>query len=275
MFGNPVAGIIKPFGSPPDGTFRVTAPFGSIDPFHPTPHDGVDIGNGKCGEPLLAMTTGKVSLAGTVPGSTALIIRIISDDHPDFEPAVAHCATIEVKVGQHVTRGQRIGTLGATGTTACHCHIGLKQKIAGVWKSIDPWPYLDQNEEDDVLQGTGATLVANRQGVVKGDNTRFRSSPFIQADNIIAQFNAGAIIRPDFIVIGGLVGLDPHWYAGFMTTPKGQEFGYFHVSVIAPLVPIELTGFSQAQLDEAAKKAASVAASSVAAAAVTESKLYS
>jgi hypothetical protein len=147
MFSNPVAqAVIRPHSAPFIlGDFRVTATFGQLDSFHPTPHGGVDIGNGKCGEPLLAMSDGKITLAGKVPGSDALIIRGIDPAHPDYEWAVAHCATVNVVKGQVVHRGDRIGTLGQSGTTACHCHIGLK--IKGV--SADVWPYLNQNIKEE------------------------------------------------------------------------------------------------------------------------------
>jgi murein DD-endopeptidase MepM/ murein hydrolase activator NlpD len=254
MFGNPVKqAFIRPYGSPIIiGDFRVTAAFGVIDADHPVPHEGTDIGNGKCYEPLLAMCTGRVSYAGGPYG----IVRIVWDDDPSYEVAVAHSSHILVSVNQHVVRGQQIATLDRTGTTACHGHLGCKHN--GV--EVDIWPLLDQNKEEDVLQGSFISAVENRKALVRGDNTRFRSSPFIKADNILAEFDALAEFHPDFLVAGGIpVGqTSAKWYAGFMLTPKGRELGYFHESVLGPLSVIEATGFSQAQLD-AAKAAARAA----------------
>jgi murein DD-endopeptidase MepM/ murein hydrolase activator NlpD len=240
VFGNPVAGTIRPFGAPSDGTFRVTAPFGVIDASHPTPHGGVDIGNGRCGEPLLAMSNGRITLAGTVPGSDALIIRGIDPAYPDYEWAVAHCATMAVKVGQLVKRGQRIGTLGKTGATACHCHIGLK--IKGV--SADAWPYLDQNQEDEVLLGTNPQRVTNRFTSTHA-NTKFRADPSTAKPElrIVPGFTR---FEPDFEVSGQVVAGTARWYSGMLTVNGVLMRGYFHESTLVPLQPIEQTDCSAA-----------------------------
>ena len=252
MFGNPVAQkVIRPYGSPIIiGDFRVTAAFGVIDADHPVPHEGTDIGNGKCYEPLLAMCSGRVSFVGGPYG----IVRIVSDDFPEYEVAVAHSSHILVALNQHVMRGQQIATLDRTGATACHGHLGCKHK--GV--EVDIWPLLDQNKEEDVLQGTFVSGIDNRRAIVIGTGTRFRSSPFIKADNILDKYGPPTEMRPDFLVDGALIAGSTKWYAGWMQTPKGLEFGYLHESVLGPLSPVESTGYSQAQLDQA--KAAARAA---------------
>ena len=144
-YGNPTVGYIRPPGSPIRvGSFRVTAPFGSIDPSHPTPHGGVDIGNGKCGDPIFACADGKVTLAGKL--GDAVVVRIAHPQFPGEETGYAHLATIQVgiKLGVLVKRGQQIGTLGMTGATACHLHLGLKLNGA----SVDIWPKLEQVLEE-------------------------------------------------------------------------------------------------------------------------------
>jgi murein DD-endopeptidase MepM/ murein hydrolase activator NlpD len=144
-YGNPVVGYIRPPGSPSIvGNFRVTAPFGSIDPSHPTPHGGVDIGNMKCGDPIFACADGKVTLAGLL--GEAKVVRIAHPLFPGEETGYAHLAMIlaNIKVGVLVKRGQQIGTLGTTGASACHLHLGLK--LNGT--SIDIWPKLDQVIEE-------------------------------------------------------------------------------------------------------------------------------
>lgn len=237
MFGNPVAqAVIRPFGSPVIlGDFRVTAPFGALDADHPTPHGGCDIGNGKCGEPLLAMATGKITLAGKVPGSDALIIRGINPAYPDYEWAVAHCATIEVKLGQSVTRGQRIGTLGKTGTTACHCHIGLK--INGV--SADPWPYLDQNIEGEVIEGTNPVRIVNRKTTTHAA-TNFRADPST-ANPPLVLVPAATEFLADFEVSGQTVAGTALWATGMLEVNGKLTRGYFHESTLTPAVPVEQT----------------------------------
>jgi len=172
-YGNPTVGYIRPPGSAVIvGNFRVTAPFGSIDPSHPTPHGGVDIGNGKCGDPIFACADGKVTLAGLI--SDAKVVRIAHPLFPGEETGYAHLAAIlaTIKVGVLVKRGQQIGTLGMTGATACHLHMGLK--LNGT--SVDIWPKLDQViEENKHIKAATAPLaakVAATQGELDKANAR-------------------------------------------------------------------------------------------------------
>jgi murein DD-endopeptidase MepM/ murein hydrolase activator NlpD len=233
-FGNPVKGPIRPPGAPfIRGNFRGTARFGQLDARHPTPHQGVDIGNGRCGEPILSLADGSVSLAG--PLGPALVVRITHPQFGTFESGYAHLATIEVKLRQKVVRGQRIGTLGRTGATACHLHLGMKHN--GI--EIDGWPLLDQNREAEMLQGTNQVRVDNRRGLVLLDHTRFRSSPFVLAENVLVEFRHGAEIVPAFVVDGGLANRSVKWYGAWGETPRGREFGYIHVTTVGPLEPIE------------------------------------
>jgi len=238
VFGNPVAqAFIRPPGSPfIIGSFRVTLAFGVVDAQHPSGHGGMDLGNGKCGEPLLAMADGEVSLAGFIGSSK--VVRIVHPQFPGFESAAAHMASIEAGISKGVTvkRGQRIGTLGATGASACHDHVGVK--LNGV--SVDPWPLLDQNQETDMLQGTTPVRVVNRQVAVKANNTRFRPSPGT-AESQLAMFKAGTLLFPDYLVQGGLANGTRGWYGGWGVTARGVEFGYLHESVVTAPVPIEPT----------------------------------
>jgi len=167
VYGNPVEGQIRPPGSPLIvGSFRVTSTFG--EHVASGRGEGVDIGNGRCGDPVLAMADGKVTMARLL--GSANVVRIA---HPQFagdESGYAHLATIEVQLGKSVKRGDRIGTVGKTGATACHLHLGLKRN--GV--EIDSWPLLDQNQpakapanearEDPVNQHLkGMTFTPNRK----------------------------------------------------------------------------------------------------------------
>jgi murein DD-endopeptidase MepM/ murein hydrolase activator NlpD len=234
-FGNPVKGLIRPHGAPSvPGIFRVTATFGQIDASHPTPHQGVDISDAECGEPILAMADGTVSLARLL--GTAKVVRIRHPQFGNLESGYAHLATIEVKLGQGVVRGQRIGTLGRTGTSACHLHLGMKRN--GV--EIDGWPLLDQNREGEMLQGTNPVRVENRRGFVLLDHTRFRSSPFVVPENVLVELDKDTEIAPDFVVDGGPANGSVKWYGAWGATPRGHEFGYIHVTTVGALEPIEL-----------------------------------
>lgn len=140
MYGNPVVGYIRSRGvNPSPGEFVVTSTFAEHVASGRGP--GIDLGNGRCGDPVFAMTDGKVAFAGQLPGSAGGMANVVRIDHANgFQSGYAHLATIGVKLGQLVKRGQQIGTLGMTGATACHLHIGTKH--LGV--EVDSWPLLDQ-----------------------------------------------------------------------------------------------------------------------------------
>ena len=158
MFGNPVVGYIAKEGSVVEANaFRVTSTFAEHVASGRGP--GVDIGNGACGAPVFAMNPGRVTLAGLL--GTAKVVRIMAPDGV-YETGYAHLATILVKVGQVVIRGQQVGTLGATGATACHLHIGLKK--SGV--EVDSQPLWDQTMwEGKAVAAATATLQADIVGL--------------------------------------------------------------------------------------------------------------
>jgi hypothetical protein len=268
-FGSPFRTAIHSKGwVRPSGNYEpvVTATF--QDHIDGKRNPGVDIGCGRCGDILIAQCDAIVSLAGLIgyPTPNALTIRYRSARHPDFEPAVTHMATLAVnprtgakwKPGDAIYRGEQVGTLGKSGADACHAHMGLKRLINGVWTEIDGWPFLEQNGavEEDVIQGANPKRIVNRKTTVKGDNTNFRSSPFVKADNVIAKFAAGALCLPDWSVEGTTVGTSKLRYGfwGLVAVGK-QEFGYMHESVLNALSPIEQSGHTDAELIEAARKA--------------------
>jgi len=87
------------------------------------PHLGVDIA-APAGTPVLAAAGGTVTLARSLvlTGNTAII-----DHGHGLSTTYAHMAELAVKEGQHVARGQEIGTVGATGrATGPHLHWGLE-----------------------------------------------------------------------------------------------------------------------------------------------------
>ena len=241
-FGNPVKGPIRPLGSAfIKGNFRVTAKFDQIDDDHPTAHQGVDIGNGECGAPILAMEDGQVSFIQRSDGNprVANIVRIQHEFEPgdDVESGYAHLATIakEIVMGARVTRGQVIGTLGNTGARLCHLHLGLKINR----HEVDGWPHLEQNQEEEMLKGANAERLVNKKGRILHDGTRFRAGPST-ADRVITTYAADTEIMPDFRVDGAPVDGSPKWYATWGSTPNGTAFGYIHASLVDALAPIEL-----------------------------------
>ena len=94
---------------------RITSRF-SHSRYHPIlkkrrPHLGVDYGAPR-GTPVLAAGSGRVVFAGR-EGGFGKLVRI---RHPNgYTTAYAHLSRIEVRRGQEVSQGQRVGRVGATG----------------------------------------------------------------------------------------------------------------------------------------------------------------
>jgi len=163
-FGNPVVGYIRPPGSPVIvGSFRVTATFAEHVASGRGP--GIDIGNGRCGDPIFALHSGLVTFAGLIGAAKVVRIDFTDGIH---QSGYAHLDTINVKVGQRVTRGQMIGTLGMTGADACHLHLGMKK--SGV--EVDSWPMLEQVQQEGEHI---ATATKNLQADITGKNARLVS----------------------------------------------------------------------------------------------------
>lgn len=128
----PVGYPVKP------GTFRLTSGFG----FRNDPkgagrrmHAGVDFAAAQ-GTPILSAADGVVTFAGWQSGYGKLIkIRHAFG----IETRYAHNSRIRVKVGQRVSRGDRIGDMGATGrVTGTHLHYEVR--ING--NPVNPMTYI-------------------------------------------------------------------------------------------------------------------------------------
>lgn len=145
-----------------DDHFYVTQQFDDPDfywsnvpnPPNPLPtHRATDIGNARCGYPIVAMAPGtayriKDNASQLGAPNDALGIRI---DHGEgVSTAYWHLASWSVASGVRVQAGQEIGKLGNTGLgQVCHCHI--EATVNGV--RIDPEPLMFGGTipEDDVL----------------------------------------------------------------------------------------------------------------------------
>lgn len=109
-------------------TGRVSGLFGAQRIYRGEPgsyHSGVDVAR-PTGTPLMAPADGVVILA--TPGEFTLEGRLLMIDHGmGLNSAFLHMNSIDVKEGQTVRRGQRLGTVGATGrATGPHMHWGMK-----------------------------------------------------------------------------------------------------------------------------------------------------
>lgn len=118
---------------PAAGTF--TSGFG---PRWGTNHNGIDIANA-IGTPILAVTDGVVIETGPASGF-GLWVRIAQDD--GTIGVFGHIDASLVSVGQHVTAGQQIATMGNRGqSTGPHLHYEVW--LPGGVK-VDPVPWFQQ-----------------------------------------------------------------------------------------------------------------------------------
>lgn len=127
-----------PFANPVQNAFRFTSKFG----FRRDPktggrrmHSGVDFAAGS-GTPLYATADGVVTHAGWSSGYG----RLVKIQHEfGIETRYAHQSKLRVKVGQRVSRGDRIGDMGASGrVTGVHLHYEVR--VGG--KAVNPMIYI-------------------------------------------------------------------------------------------------------------------------------------
>ncbi len=127
-----------PFSKPVKAGYRFTSAFG----YRNDPktggrrlHKGVDFA-GPVGTPLYATADGTVTHAGWSSGYG----RLVKIQHEfGIETRYAHQRRIRVKVGQRVSRGERIGDMGASGrVTGPHLHYEVR--VGG--KAVNPMIYI-------------------------------------------------------------------------------------------------------------------------------------
>lgn len=121
-----IAADKSPVAMPVKAAFRFTSPFG----YRKDPkgagrrmHAGVDFA-GSRGTPIYATADGIVTHAGWQSGYG----RLVKIKHAfGIETRYAHNSNIRVKVGQRVSRGDRISDMGATGrVTGTHLHYEVR-----------------------------------------------------------------------------------------------------------------------------------------------------
>lgn len=257
-FANPVAGTIFAKGAAhPAGTFAVTSTFADHIASGRAP--GIDIGNARCGDPVLAMKAGVVSLvrAGKVGSTLSVDASIVRVKHANgYETGYAHLSPrIGLIVGQPVPAGFEVGTVNKIGATACHLHWGVKTPT-GV--EIDGWPLLAQNgavDEDDGMDASFSPK-ANRTVTVNA-GTRHRLAPTTaDPSNIAIASDPGGPLGFPLMgtVVGQAVSGNAIWYAYWR--PETSKVYYLHTSTCGPETPWEATaGHSDAELIAAAKVA--------------------
>lgn len=107
-------------------------------------HRGVDYA-GNTGSPIVAPAAGKIALVGRVSQGFRIHGNVVGIDHGQGVASIMlHMSRIDVKEGDFVQAGQRIGAVGSTGaSTGPHLHWGLY--VNG--KAVDPVPWREQGIE--------------------------------------------------------------------------------------------------------------------------------
>jgi murein DD-endopeptidase MepM/ murein hydrolase activator NlpD len=112
----------------------------SLSRFHPVlhenrPHEGIDL-SAPMGAPIIAPASGRVISVSNEPGYG----NTFQIDHGNgIITKFAHCSRIVVHVGQQVTRGQLIATVGNTGL-ATGPHLHYEVHVNG--QPVDPLKYV-------------------------------------------------------------------------------------------------------------------------------------
>lgn len=113
-------------------------------------HDGVDFASPR-GAPIFAVADGVVTFSGRKGGYG----KVVDIRHIDgLVTRYAHNSRNLVKEGQLVRQGQKIATVGATGTaTGPHVHFEVRRGD----KAINPMPYL-RSKPRQAIASTGSDL---------------------------------------------------------------------------------------------------------------------
>ena len=190
---------IDPFGTPDTGfdTFRVTSPFGvRNDPLGSGGqvfHGGLDIGNARLGDKLVAVADGRVVDVGPLKepwsqsttrwptGNFGGLMVILGHENTHIS-LYAHMSVIACAKGQIVKAGEIVGRVGETGsaTGQGHLHFGIsdhsareiieaKRLLPNAW-CVDPWPLIKRAAAEEGTLGELAEcreLLAKRAARIK------------------------------------------------------------------------------------------------------------
>lgn len=132
----------------PDNTPRIGSDFrsrrGINGPRRPSRHQGIDI-KGRNGQPIIAIASGTVleSDVGTCWGPTVVIDHGRGLDGKPLIAAYGHLGQVDVRAGQSIARGDRVGTLG-NNFRNFDCIVGVRHlhlQLGRTWRGPDKGSY--------------------------------------------------------------------------------------------------------------------------------------
>lgn len=267
----------RPSSGPESREFRITSPFGwRDDPLNPGQrvfHGGLDIGNGRLGDPVVAVADGKVIASGRLlqpwssPAPSDKVstwgvnyggLMVIMRHDGGVVSIFAHLRSIAVNTGARIAKGTKVGEIGDTGSAyrAGHLHFGVQVDD----RDIDPEPLVLEGKtiaigDDMQLVRGGVDIVVNRDCEIRA-GTNYRSeADHTDPTNILGitddtpdhwrpvlQVNQGSEVNGSSV-----------WYGGFkyLRTPEGKGRGwalvFVHSSRITGLMPEERLGSEEDQ----------------------------
>lgn len=144
-------------------------------------HDGVDLndnngGNSDLGKPLYAVSAGIISSVHRhATGFGNHFLLRIEGKWGARWIHYAHCKDILVSDGQFVPEGQKIATVGNSGTTYAHCHFACLKKLTNIDNVANTLAELNDLWEDPIkfieanMKNEGGVPVNYQQGSGKFD----------------------------------------------------------------------------------------------------------
>ena len=190
-----------------DEFMLITSPFGMR--MHPIDHvrkmhNGIDISTHK--DNLLATeNNGKVIKAGFDSKGGGNFVKV-EYNRPDGSKTIAtycHLSQIDVKVGDTVNAGQKIGVSGSTGkSTGDHLHFAIDQIASdGSSRKVDPASYLAEIAQKGNIQTTALLNGKDLLAKYKTDNPLSPDNPALAQGSSSAigntEMRIGEDISPD------------------------------------------------------------------------------
>lgn len=150
-------------------------------------HYGTDY-RAKCGEPLVATDDGKISRNSNDPNGYGWWVEI---NHGDKKTRYAHMRyQSNLKVGQTVHRGQKIGEVGTTGgSTGCHLHFEALQPNG---TRIDPAGYVKSAQRINTPL-TVKSPIAQKWDLGAHGNPESNMGTGLKAGGSFQKFDGGSI----------------------------------------------------------------------------------
>ena len=115
-------------------------------------------GDGDLGEDLLAPQ------AGTIEDKNDHFLSMNLDGDTSVKISFLHLASVIVNPGQHVTSGQKLGTVGNYQVSSSHIHMSVRRVIDGVTYSIKSGPL-----DGQAVNASGASVTSQNSPDTDGD----------------------------------------------------------------------------------------------------------